>query len=344
MIQSYILDIIRGQKARPFDLFIKYGLLYPLSFLYGLIHEFRRFAYDHQWFKSFDSGIYTISVGNIVAGGTGKTPYVVALAKQMIPNEKVVILLRGYKGSNEKTGKPLEVTEKSDPHIVGDEAFMIKRQVKEARVIVSKNRLEGAKLAKQFGATRLLLDDGFQHRKIKRNEDIVILDANDPFGKNLFLPAGFLRESKKALRRATKIVINGQDESTVSTIKNWTNAPCFYISYPISGFFDQNDQRIEVALTGKKVALVSAIGNPKRFEDSIKAQGAIVVKSFHLQDHEAPSYERWALFSQEAKTLGASLLLCTEKDRVKIKEPLNLSLTWLWVGITCQVMNNESKS
>lgn len=248
----------------------------------------------------------------------------------------MAIILRGYGGTNEKRDSPLEVTPAASFIEVGDEAVLIKRHVNEAIVIVSKDRLKGALLAKSLGASIVLLDDGFQHRRLKRSLDIVLIDASNPFGFDHFLPRGFLRQSPKALKRADKVVINGRALDLEYTIRKFTNAPIEYIRNEVSGFYDKNDQLIQWLPKLQKVALFSGIGNPKRFLNTIKELGLDVVDEYKALDHKLPSYDDLARFAERAKKKGALSLLCTEKDRVKITDQINLALPLLWVGITCK--------
>jgi tetraacyldisaccharide 4'-kinase len=335
LIKQFIVDIIRGEKS-VFLSFIVQTPLLIVSFFYRAIVVLRQYFYDIGLFKSYDAGINVISVGNIVAGGSGKTPYVISLAKKYSQNEKVAIILRGYGGTNEKRGTPLEVTLGTSFIEAGDEAVLIKRHLNEAIVIVSKDRLKGACLAKSLGASIVLLDDGFQHRRLKRSFDIVLIDASNPFGFNHFLPRGFLRQSPKALKRADKVVINGRSSDLESTIRKLTNAPIEYIKNEVSGFYDKNDQLVPWLPKLQKVALFSGIGNPKRFLNTIKALGLDVVDEYKALDHKLPSLENLAKFAEQAKKKGALSLLCTEKDRVKITDQINLALPLLWVGITCK--------
>lgn len=188
----------------------------PLSRLYGVITDLRNRLYDRNVLRSYSLGARTISVGNITAGGTGKTPLVAYIARLLAEREEIVcILTRGYGRRNPRSrvlvsdGKSVL----SDPEFAGDEPIELAHKLLgKAIIIADANRVSAAEWArKEFGVTAFILDDGFQHRKARRDLDIVCIDATDPFGTGKMLPAGRLREPLRDLSRSDAVVITRSD-------------------------------------------------------------------------------------------------------------------------------------
>ena len=176
-------------------------LLRLISLVYCAVVEVRNLCYDMKIFKSAQAAIPVISVGNITTGGTGKTPLVIWLCNMIAKkNVRCVILTRGYKS---QTGK------------ISDEPAILAKACPDTRVVVNSNRYRGSlRAVAEFRAKVLVMDDGFQHRKLKRNLDIIAIDATCPFGYGKLLPAGLLREPIRSLKRADAVVITHYDQSS----------------------------------------------------------------------------------------------------------------------------------
>jgi len=191
-------------------------MLGAIGKLYGFVANVRNTLYDRGVFKSYPLGARTISIGNITTGGTGKTPVVAYVANILAESgEKVCILTRGYGRQN-----PRDRVLVSDGTNVlvdaltgGDEPVELARKlIGKAIVVADANRVSAAEWAKEnFGITAFVLDDGFQHRRAKRDLDIVCIDATNPFGGSRMLPAGTLREPPKNLARANAVIITRSD-------------------------------------------------------------------------------------------------------------------------------------
>lgn len=228
-----------------------------------------------------------VSIGNIVVGGTGKTPFVLYLAKAF-SNRKVAILSREY-------GKVL------------DEPLLLQRRAPFCKVYVGKDRRDLAKRAKKEGAELILLDDGFQYRKLFRDIDIVLLSKEDPFGKGHFLPWGFLRDSPKRLSKADLVV----------------GTPTLEVEKRVEGVFDFSERKKDIQ-KGERVVLFSAIARPESFEKTVSSLGFIVLFHKIFADHEKPTFESLLELAKRAKEEGAERLLCTEKDFVKWRKDSHL--------------------
>ncbi len=203
----------------------------PFSRLYGSLTDLRNRLYDRGLLRSYSLGAPTISVGNITTGGTGKTPLVAYVAMEMADRgEKVCILTRGY--GRQDAGERVVVSDGrkivSDPKIAGDEPVELARKLNgKAIIIADGDRVGAAESAlKEYGVTVFILDDGFQHRKAKRDIDIVCIDATNPWGGRKSLPGGRLREPLAGIRRADVVVLTRSDlvaniEDLRSEISNW---------------------------------------------------------------------------------------------------------------------------
>ena len=189
-----------------------FGFLKLCSIFYGLGSGFKNLLYDKRILKPEKVNAYVISVGNLTTGGVGKTPVVSKLAKYFIQKaEKVAIISRGYGGK--LSNKQINVISDGkdifcNARLAGDEPFWLAENTKGAVVITSKNRVEAAKYAvKKYDAAKIILDDGFQHRKLYRDLDFVLMDSEKGFGNEKLLPAGPLREGTEAFKRIDKLII-----------------------------------------------------------------------------------------------------------------------------------------
>ncbi len=244
-----------------------------------------------------------VSVGNIVAGGTGKTPFVHLLAKTF-SHRRVAILSRGF-------GK------------MPDEAMLLQRRLPQVKVYVGKDRAALAKKAAADGAELILLDDGFQHRRLHRDFDIVLLRQDDPFGKGHYLPWGFLRDSPNRLKEADAVFTGGLDFEPAAT--------------RILG------GEGEETLQGKSVGLFCGIGNPRSFKKTVEDLGASIAAQWILADHQPASLEHLARFADRCKSLGASALVTTEKDFIKLLSPVSAALPILYLEIELRLTGGRQK-
>ena len=171
---------------------------------YSLVVRLRNFLYSEGWLKAHRVDSAVICVGNITVGGTGKTPLVVWLCKQIIANSECAILTRGYKSGQGK---------------LTDEPAILAKSCPEASIIVNPDRVAGAeKAVSEFGADIIVMDDGFQHRRLRRDLDIIAIDATCPFGYGRLLPAGLLREPAGSIERADAAVITRYDQADDDSI------------------------------------------------------------------------------------------------------------------------------
>ncbi len=313
-LQTYVQDIIEMRREAP----LAKGVLYALSTLFKAGVALRNRGYDRAWFKTFKSPLPVISVGNIVAGGTGKTPLIRLLLQELVSECRVALLSRGYRSQIEKSGAVVNLAATaSSPEVCGDEPFWLSSLFPKVPIWVGKNRILSAQKAFEEGAECLLLDDGMQHRRLHRDLDIVVMDGQDLFGKNHFLPRGYLRDSKRRLASAALIVVNHAGEGFEGACAQIAA----YSKAPIVGM----EMRLEGDFKGKKVGVFCGIGKPHHF---IKEAGrdANIIDTLIVADHCLPSQDELAKFAEKCRDLGAECLVCTEKDAVKLPKDLKMCL------------------
>jgi len=257
----------------------------------------------------------TVVVGNLVVGGSGKTPFIVWLAKQLqAKNLNVGIISRGYGGNN--TQWPQLVTEQSDPSLLGDEPVLLAKQL-HCPIAVSPIRADAVALLEQhYQLDVIISDDGLQHYALARDIEVVLVDAQRLWGNGLCLPAGPLREPKARLDAVDFIVYNGEHQTTDSEPKNWQQKSYQMTLQPVC-FHQVADPDITVdkqAFTGKKVKAIAGIGNPQRFFETLHSLD-ISIQSEAFKDHYAYSKADFSGYIDES-----TILLMTEKDAVKCKK------------------------
>ncbi|MEX2122556.1 MAG: tetraacyldisaccharide 4'-kinase [Woeseia sp.] len=299
--------------------------LLPLSWFFALVTAIRRFLYRSGMRRPIDVGKPVIVVGNIVSGGTGKTPVTMWLAAYLKQEGfQPGIVSRGYGGA--AGDGPLQVSDDSDAGIVGDEPLlMATRSI--CPVVVHPDRVAAARSVAGLGCDIIIADDGLQHYRLKRAFEIAVVDGERGFGNGRLLPAGPLREPLSRLRSVDRIMLQG-----------FRNAGAVH-----RGLADLGYTRFELAVTGvhalqgsKAVALdafrdktvhaIAAIGNPQRFFRLLESQGIRVIPHA-FADH--------AVLSRSELEFGDDLdVLMTEKDAMKIGKPAPLHWWYVAVDLT----------
>lgn len=320
MVEMRILEIIEGKRSAP----LTKALLNLLSQGYRAGIALRHFAYDF-FIPATKLSPTVISIGNIVAGGTGKTPFVQYLSKAL-GESKVAILSRGYRRKGIKTTLVKENTPIEES---GDEPALLAQKLPQARVIVGANRIVSGMIAQSIGAQIILLDDGMQHRQLHRDIEIGIMDARDLFGKGHYLPRGFLRDSPKRLAKADLIILNGVKDQThfdslTAQIRQYSQAPITAMSLIVEN---------SPLLASKKVAAFCGIAAPDRFIDTLKTLGCDIVLLERKGDHLPFDQEELEQLANRAHDLGAECLVCTEKDAIKLPKKIPLRLPLIAVKI-----------
>lgn len=296
-------------------LFVK--LLEFGSIFYGIGSGLKNKLYDNGLLKPKKVNAFVISVGNITTGGVGKTPVVSEIAKYLIQNgEKVAIISRGYGGKlSNKNINIISDGEKIfyNAKLAGDEPFWLAQNSKGVIVITTKNRYEGAKFAvEKFGATKIILDDGFQHRKLYRNLDIVLMDSKMGFGNEKLLPAGPLREGMEAFSRIDRLVVVSKDidhsraEKLAKIMSKKMNVKTTVCNTEPDYVY--NIKTSEKLADNSEITAICAIGQPKQFYQFLNNYK--IKQTIDFDDHH--------IYTEEE--LPDGIIVTTEKDAVKMKD------------------------
>lgn len=292
-------------------------ILRPFALLYRFATVLRRHAYVRGWLRSFRVGCPVVIVGNLTVGGTGKTPLVAWFAQQLTQRGfKVGIVSRGY-GRREST--PRVVESDADWRDVGDEPLLLRRATG-CLTVVSADRVAGARMLVEQGATLVLADDGLQHLRLARDCEIVVIDGARGFGNGWLLPAGPLREPPSRLSSVDAVVVNGEAERAVPVKSTFEMKLAPSAIRAVKG-----DAMLPVAPT-LRVHAVAGIGNPRRFFRDLRLRGIEVI------EHPFPDHH--AFTERDLEFDDGLPVLMTEKDAVKCRAFSN-PLLW-YVPVAAQ--------
>lgn len=336
-IQTYLYQLVHGEVNGRLD-GVVIGALYIFSFIYCQLLELKLFLYRIRFLKKYRLGCHVISLGNITVGGTGKTPTAQRLAASIRDmGYKVVILNRGYRAKWK--GDVGVVSDGQKIHMTateaGDEAFLLAKNLPGIPVLIGPDRaVTGQYAVESLGAQVVILDDGYQHWRLERNLDIVLIDAINVFGNDYMLPRGTLREPVSHLDRADVCLLTkvdqAQEESIIrirqtirenngrALIVESVHSPKCFIEIG-DWYRDVPVKNIDVEkLRDKKVVAVSAIGNPASFEQTIHDIGAALIESIRFPDHHDYTTEEMQEVVAKSSMQGAEAIIITAKDAVKI--------------------------
>lgn len=313
------------------------ALLKPAAAVYEVLTSARNLAFECGWRKVFDPGVPVVSIGNLTAGGTGKTPVTALLANGLRSRGYAVgIVSRGF-GGREKG--PVRVSATGDTEAAakfGDEPAWLAARFPDIPVYVGADRVAAVQALKRENRVDLVIaDDAFQHRRLARRFDVVILDALEPEWHYRLLPLGRLRESFSSLKRADSVFITKANLASLEErerLRKRIDAvfaetgeppPIFEIESALSGFTKLGGSTDEViparGLAGKKVLLASGIGRPESFERlMLQEADAQIVDHVVFADHHRYSKADLEKISARVREKGAELLVVTEKDAVKM--------------------------
>lgn len=301
-------------------------MLSLIALLYGRIVAVRNYLYDKGVLDVHDLGALTISIGNITVGGTGKTPLVAYVASELAAKgEKVCILTRGY-GREDENKRVLVSDGESvlaDAATGGDEPVeLATKLLGKAIVIADADRIGAAEWARRkFGVTAFVLDDGFQHRKVKRYVDIVCVDATDPIGGGRMLPAGRLREPVENLSRADVVVITRVEQiGDISGLRSQISdlAPSVKIVESRSALSEIKPLPRETDVRRRSFAFCG-LGNPQSFFGLLAQTHLQICGTKAFGDHQTYDQSDIDAVEKLARSAGAEVLITTGKDIVKLK-------------------------
>ncbi|MCX8072189.1 MAG: tetraacyldisaccharide 4'-kinase [Candidatus Binatia bacterium] len=295
--------------------------LQPVSAAYGCAVTVRNWLYDFGLLRSVRVDVPVISVGNLAVGGTGKTPIALWLAKKLqTRGYRVAVVLRGYGGA---ARGPVLVSRGRGPEVdarhAGDEAIVYAKTFS-GGVIVSPERAQGAELARSVGYDVVVLDDGFQHRALARDFDLVLLSGR----LGGLLPAGPLRESFRSLTRAHALAVvdKGLNLRPLGPPRSAAGKPLFYIRLQPTALVESDGGRWNVRplqeLSGRQVAAVTGIAEPEAFYLALQQWEVRVGEIFEFGDHHVYSLADWHALSRSAQRFDH--LVTTEKDLVKLEQ------------------------
>ncbi len=357
-LEQFAVDVILGRRAGKRAGFLR-GALLALSFLYLGIVRLRLALYSRHILRSHQLGCPVISIGNLTVGGTGKTPVVEKLARDLAGlGRRVAILSRGYKsvkrrGSSGSGTSARVVTEGGalllDSKTAGDEPFMLAKNLRNVAVVVDKDRVEcGRHASTKLSRDLLILDDGLQYLKLHRRFDIVLIDREAPFGNEYLLPRGTLREPPAHLRRATHILITKCDGSDLSALharirKHNRTAPIIECRHrPLELQDLSTGERLPLSsLEGLRAGALSAIASPESFEQGLRRLGVQLELTQSFADHHRYSKREIDRFLKRCVRRGLSCVLTTEKDAVRMPRLLNQEIPVRYLRIEIEILNGQ---
>ncbi len=356
-MNRFLFSIVNGERNDWIAVIVRMPLLF-FSLFYGLVVKIILLGYQSGVFKRNVLPVPVVSVGNLTVGGSGKTPVCIFLAKQLLAqNVKPVILTRGYRSGGKKnigdpsmrttamavgfsqdsaslTGMPVGLHE-------SDEVKLLKESLKDVPVVVNPNRYQGGLEAiEQYHPDVILLDDGFQHWKLKRDLDVLLIDCANPFGNEHVLPAGILREYISGIKRSGLIILTKTDFGNVSQLR--ADIERWYPGIPIAEAVHQPISLTELYTQQEHplnkiicpVVAFCGIGEPLSFKASLTTVGADVKEFIPFMDHHEYDFNDMMTIKSVCDQLGVRTLVTTRKDAVKLN-----SYQDFWRGYTLYALN-----
>lgn len=347
-MEQYLLSVISGE-TKGFRASLVLWLLGCLELVYFLLLKGRQLFTRPERLP-----IPVFSVGNIIAGGTGKTPIVIWLVRRLQQSGwQPAILTRGYKGRYQQSGYIFssEDLEALSPQDVGDEPYLLAEVLTGVPIVVGQDRVQMAAKALQErpDISVFILDDGFQYRRLWRDLDIVLIDVLNPFSNNHLIPRGLLREPVTALKRAGMIFLTrteqvepGQVDLIIRKLQNLNlKAPYLKVEANDCYFRLLNDQQAIIPsqqLRHQPVAVITAIGNPEQFYKTVERTKAAIKYFQSFPDHYFWTDEDLTTLINSLMELKLKVLIVTRKDAVKLQR---FAVEFVNAGIDCYICELE---
>ena len=365
--EIFVADVLYDRRNSRSVRVLK-AILHTLSYLFWLIVKIRFSLYKNGIFTRNHLGCPVIVVGNLTVGGTGKTPVVEKFAREFLAQgRKVAILSRGYKSKPEKKYKafwrwmthgkenpPKVVSDGKrvllNSYIAGDEPYMLARNLPGAVVIVDKDRVKAGRYAiKHFGVDTIILDDGFQYLPLAGHLNLLLIDTTNPFGNGNLLPCGILREPISHVKRAAYVLLTkskgyGDDQLVETVQKHYPDAKiicCRHRPIELVSFDGKSKLKIE-ALNGKKIAVFSGIAMPDGFEKFLTENGAEIVFNRRFLDHHRFENSEIEFILRVARTVGAEMIVTTEKDTVRIAPDIDSVVPLYFLKIDIDILSGTN--
>ncbi|MGE5558248.1 MAG: tetraacyldisaccharide 4'-kinase [Bacillota bacterium] len=345
---EYFKKVLTGEE-KGWRAFCWRGVLFALAAFYACLLPAVRFI---KWHFRRMMPVFTVSVGNLTAGGTGKTPVVIYLAERFLRDGiRPAVLLRGYRAQS--AGKIRIVSDENQllltPEQAGDEAYLLGLKLPGVPVLADANRFRAALAADaRFHPDVLVLDDAFQQWSLRKDVEIALVDAADPFGPCWLLPAGTMREFPSALRRSDILLLTRTDqvpraelEKLVKKLKGiHPKARIIHSIHKPSGVADLADwreARSSISKPASEIAVLTAIGNPASFMRSLENMGYQVMKTRVYPDHYWFQPADLLRYAGEAASCGIEHIVITEKDAVKFPPVSELGSAAHWWVLTMEL-------
>lgn len=330
--------------------------LRALSIPYGWATQGRNTFYDRGWLSQRRLPCRVVSIGNLTVGGTGKTPVTIAVTEALLAaGHRVAVLSRGYR---RRSRRPRALVSDGrtilmGPEEAGDEPFLIAQRCPGAVVAVGSNRYElGLWVLAQGSIDCVVLDDGFQHRALYRDVDLLLVDATDQHGLRALVPAGRLREPVSGAARATAVLVTRVEsradaQPVLSLIQQALarEVKPILIRFTTQGFVDAHKGTAVPldTLRGQRAVIFSGVGNAGAFRTSVLRQGLIVVDEVVFPDHHAYTTSDLNRIRTRVERVGAPVLVTTEKDAVKLRSfPLLSTPVWA-MRLDTQILEGEER-
>ena len=361
-LESALVKLIQEKGAdrdQPGPVNFLLGVLKGLSGLFATAVAVRYFLYRTGLMRRHPLGIQVISIGNVTAGGTGKTPVTEIFARTLAAEgRKVAILSRGYRRKEapwwqrlftQVIEKPLVVSDGKrvllDSATGGDEPYMLASNLPGVAVVVDRNRVKAGRYAiKRLGCDTIILDDGFQYQKLKHSIEVVLVDSTNPFGNGNMLPRGVLREPAKNLARADIIFLTkcrGDVSAVKEEIRRYNTTAeiveCNHTPKVLKDVWSREEFPLDW-LKGKTLCTLSGIASPKGFENSLRHLGAKVVWCERYADHHRYDASEILYALNRTADMGADALVTTEKDAVRFPRFETSPVRCLYLRIAIEIL------
>ena len=361
-LENSLVRIIQEKGAdrdQPAGVNFLLGVLKGISCLFAAIVAIRYFLYRTGLLRRYPLGIQVISIGNVTAGGTGKTPVTEIFARTLAAEgRKVAILSRGYRRKEAPWWQRL-FTQVVDPPLVvsdgkhvlldsatgGDEPYMLASNLPGVAVVVDRNRVKAGRYAvKRLGCDTIILDDGFQYQRLKHSIEVVLVDSTNPFGNGNMLPRGILREPAKNLRRADIVFLTkcrGDVSAVKAEIRKYNRTAeiveCNHTPKVLKDVWSREEFPLDW-LRGKTVCTLSGIASPKGFENSLRRLGSKVVWCERYADHHRYDSTEVLYALNRTADMGADALVTTEKDAVRFPRLETTPVRCLYLRIAIEIL------
>jgi tetraacyldisaccharide 4'-kinase len=364
-LESFALEVIFEEKPGKRATLLR-GFLFILSKVFAFGVKLRHYLYKVRILRDVTVGVQVIAVGNLTVGGTGKTPVVEKLARELqAQGRTVAILSRGYRSKpppllQRLINKILLREDRTPPRVVsdgksllldsekaGDEPYMLASNLKDVVVLVDKDRVKAGRYAvEKFGCDTLLLDDGFQYWKLHgKRLDVVLVDCQQPFGNGYLLPRGTLREPPSHLERADVIFITKCDGNTQKLREQIANLnpnalliECVHEPLYFVDVFTFEQHSLDL-IKGKKIAALSGIAQPESFENCLLRLGAELVYRRRFADHHRFTQQEILNVINQSKKKQAQYIITTQKDAVRFPKIDRRDIPILYMRVEIKIIH-----